>query len=92
MGKQLARAADSIGANIAEAYGRYHYGERINFLYYARGSVYECKYWLRRAEVRGLITEVEIQEFSTKLTELVRQLNSFIASLRKMQFWKQKNS
>jgi four helix bundle protein len=25
VGKQLARAADSIGANIAEAFGRYHY-------------------------------------------------------------------
>lgn len=25
VGKQLARAADSIGANIAESYGRYHF-------------------------------------------------------------------
>ena len=25
IGKQLVRAADSIGANIAEGYGRYHY-------------------------------------------------------------------
>ncbi len=25
VGKQLIRAADSIGANIAESYGRYHY-------------------------------------------------------------------
>ena len=27
VGKQLIRAADSIGANIAESYGRYHYGK-----------------------------------------------------------------
>lgn len=27
VGEQIARAADSIGANIAEAYGRYHFGE-----------------------------------------------------------------
>jgi four helix bundle protein len=33
VGKQLARSADSIGANIAEAYGRFHYGEKIQFLY-----------------------------------------------------------
>jgi four helix bundle protein len=32
LGKQLARAADSIGANIAEAFGRYHYGEKLQFL------------------------------------------------------------
>ena len=35
VGKQLARASDSIGANIAEAFGRFHYGEKLQFLYYA---------------------------------------------------------
>ena len=30
VGGQLVRAADSIGANIAESYGRYHYGEKPN--------------------------------------------------------------
>ena len=40
VGKQMARAADSIGAYIAESYGRYHYGEKLQFLYYARGSLF----------------------------------------------------
>ncbi|NIP22782.1 MAG: four helix bundle protein, partial [Phycisphaerae bacterium] len=31
VGKQLVRAADSIGANIVEAYGRYHYGKKLQF-------------------------------------------------------------
>jgi four helix bundle protein len=31
VGKQLVRAMDSVGANIAESYGRYHY-EDIEFL------------------------------------------------------------
>ena len=47
MGSQLIRAADSIGANIAESYGRFHAaianGEKIQFLYYARGSLFETK-------------------------------------------------
>ena len=38
LGKQLVRAADSISANIAEAYGRYHYKDRQKFGYYARCS------------------------------------------------------
>jgi four helix bundle protein len=52
VGKQLVRAVDSIGANIAEAFGRYHYGEKLQFLYYARGSVFEVKYWLNRVHQR----------------------------------------
>jgi len=32
VGRQLARAGDSIGANIAEAFGRFHYGEKLHFL------------------------------------------------------------
>ncbi len=46
VGKQLARAADSIGANIAESFGRFHFGEKLQFLYFARGSLFETKYWL----------------------------------------------
>lgn len=33
---QLVRAADSVGANVAESQGRFHYADRIQFLYYAR--------------------------------------------------------
>ena len=47
VGSQFVRAADSIGANIAEAGGRFHPGDVKNFLYYARGSLRETKYWLR---------------------------------------------
>ncbi|MFN3492060.1 MAG: four helix bundle protein [Anaerolineales bacterium] len=28
VGKQISRSADSIGANIAESFGRYHFGEK----------------------------------------------------------------
>jgi len=31
VGKQIVKSADSIGANIAEEYGRYHYKENKNF-------------------------------------------------------------
>ena len=44
VGKQLARAIDSIGANIAESYGRFNYGEKLQFLYYSRGSLFDS--WL----------------------------------------------
>lgn len=82
VGKQIARAADSIGANIAESYGRFHFGEKIQFLYYARGSLFETKYWLNRSESRKLMNSDEKQKYTTRLTDIARQLNVFISSLK----------
>ncbi len=40
---QIRRASISITANISEGYGRYHYGEAIQFYRISRGSLYELK-------------------------------------------------
>ena len=82
VGKQMARAGDSIGANIAEAYGRFHYSEKLQFLYYARGSLFETKYWLNRASQRELIPSGQVQDYANQLTDLARQLNSFASDLK----------
>jgi four helix bundle protein len=82
VGKQISRAADSVGANIAESFGRYHFGEKIQFLYYARGSVFETKYWLNRASTRELISSADSQSYVTRLTDIARQLNLYISSLK----------
>ncbi len=82
VGGQLARAADSIGANISEAFGRFHYGEKLQFLYYARGSLFETKYWLNRARTRNLMAAAQAQNYAAQLTELARQLNAFGGSLK----------
>ncbi len=80
IGKQLIRAIDSIGANIAESYGRYHFGEKINLLYYSRGSLYESKFFVRRAKSRKLITEAEFVEMMADLQMLAPKLNAYINS------------
>ena len=85
VGKQITRAADSIGANIAEAYGRFHFGEKVPFLYYARGSLFETKYWLNRIKERHLLEENLVRNYSSKLSELARQLNKFISDLKTQQ-------
>lgn len=82
VGGQLARAADSIGANIAEGYGRFHYGEKLKFLYYARGSLYETKFWLNRALARQLLETETVDEYARQLGGLARQLNAFINSIK----------
>jgi four helix bundle protein len=53
-GIQTVRAADSIGANIAEAIGRGTRREQIRFLFIARGSAYELQHWIARAHGRDL--------------------------------------
>ena len=82
VGKQLTRAADSIGANIAESFGRFHFGEKLQFLYYSRGSIFEAKYWLNRTGVRGLMKSDEVQQYVNHLTDLARQLNTFASGLK----------
>jgi four helix bundle protein len=46
IGKQLVRAADSIGANIAEGVGRGSFQDNRRFVRMARGSLNETKHWL----------------------------------------------
>src|SRR5262245_52121216 len=78
MGCQLATAADSIGANIAEAGGRFHPADVRNFLYHARGSLRETKYWLRRALARRLMPEAEHKSMDDDLEQLSREINRAI--------------
>ncbi len=82
IGKQMIRAADSIGANIAEAFGRYHYGDKLNFLYYARGSVFETKYWLNRAANRDLILPKDHQSYAQRLNDMAKGINGYAGKLR----------
>jgi four helix bundle protein len=82
VGGQLARAADSIGANIAEAFGRFNYGEKLQFIYYARGSLFETKYWLNRAAQRRLLAPNQATGYSSQLSEIGRQLNAFANNLK----------
>lgn len=79
-GDQLIRSVESIAANIAEGYGRYHYLDRIKFYYNARGSLYEVKHWLRTMQTKGIIEASEVSKILEKLEILRRKLNAFIKS------------
>jgi len=78
LGKQLVRAADSIGANIAEGFGRYHYKENKNFCYFSRGSLIETKGWINKAKTRELISENLHSEYLNKLSIIHTKLNAYI--------------
>jgi four helix bundle protein len=81
VGKQLVRAADSIGANISEGHGRFHYGENRQFCYYARGSLQETLTWLNKAHYRNLLDAVRYQVLRDDLITVRRMLNGYIRSI-----------
>ena len=83
VGKQLAEAADSIGANIAESYGRTGTKDVILFLIYARGSMYETKSRLGKAIRRNLIEAEKGSAIMKRLENLAPSLNAFITAKRK---------
>jgi four helix bundle protein len=81
VGKQLVRACDSIGANIAEGSGRGTFVDNKRFAKIARGSLYETKHWLRRAYRRKLIPADKIQAIRKLTDRLGPELNAYISSI-----------
>lgn len=83
IGKQLVRAADSISANLSEAYGRYTYPERRLFSMYARGSLCETINWINKANRRTLISQDAGNKIMKSLIDISYKLNGYIRSLKK---------
>ena len=78
IGKQFARAVDSISANIAEGFGRHSKKDKINFYRYSRASVYECLDWNEKARIRGIINPDQYQQIFQELQRLPKSINSLI--------------
>lgn len=81
MGFQFVESADSIGANIAEGYGRFQYLDRIKFFYNSRGSYNEFRiHWLELFLERKKISQVEFDDISQICDKFQIKLNNFISS------------
>jgi four helix bundle protein len=83
VGKQLIRAVDSVGANLVEGDGRYHFKEKLHHCYIARGSVLEARYWVRRAHARRLVTDATAHDLDTRLGAARRWINTLIGERRR---------
>jgi four helix bundle protein len=81
VGKQLVRAADSIGANIAEGSGRHSPTDNRRMVRIARGSLHEVLHCLRRAYRRDLLTKDQITELQTVVKHLAPKLNAYLRAL-----------
>ena len=81
LGKQLVRAADSVGANIAEGSGRGTYKDNRRFVRTARGSLNETQHWLRRAYRRKLLNDEQVAVLKPLVDELAPRLNAYLNSI-----------
>jgi len=81
VGKQLVKAADSVGANISEGTGRGRYPDNRRFVRIARGSFNETQHWLRRAFKRKLLTPRQVDRLKPLIDELGPTLNAYLKSI-----------
>lgn len=80
MGDQFLRSIDSIGANIAEGYFRYHYLDKIRFFYISRGSLSEAfHHWADLMRERNIIDTQSFNKLKEIHDILEVKLNNFIA-------------
>ena len=83
VGKQVVRAADSIGANIAEGEGRGSFQDNRRFIRISRGSLQETQHWLRRAFKQNLLTKEQIETLKPLIEKLSPTLNAYLSSIGK---------
>src|SRR4051794_8685871 len=81
VGNQIIRAADSIGANIAEGAGRGTFKENKRYGRIARGSLNETRHFLRRAFRRKLLTDKQVDALKPLIAELGPRLNAYIKAI-----------
>ncbi|BAU08855.1 MULTISPECIES: four helix bundle protein [Fischerella] len=81
IGKQIVRAVDSIGANIAEGRGRYNYQDNKRFVKMARGSMNETIHWMRLAYARNLLKSEQVDIIKPIIDELSPKLNAYLNSI-----------
>lgn len=80
---QIRRASSSVGANIAEGFGRFHYKDKIKFYYNARGSVCEVQNFLFLSQDLGYTEKEDARKIFLKYENLNKRINTFISSVQK---------
>ncbi|NQT10852.1 MAG: four helix bundle protein [Desulfobacteraceae bacterium] len=80
--EQLESASTSVAMNIAEGKGRQSTKEFIQFLYIARGSLFEVITLLIIFNEAGWISMKILQEIQNDAEEITKMLNSLIKSMK----------
>ncbi|MEO1050519.1 MAG: four helix bundle protein [Bacteroidota bacterium] len=83
IGDQFIRSVDSVGANIAEGYGRFHSLDQVKFYLTARASLFEAQYhWTELLFEREMIKDEAFEQIKSLSKKLEIKLNNFIKVTR----------
>ncbi len=82
LASQVRRSSKSIGANIAEGYGRHYYMDNVRFCYNARGSLDETVNHFRDALDLKYCPEALYRELRNQADEIRKLLNGYISWLK----------
>jgi four helix bundle protein len=79
---QIVRSSRSIGNNLAEGHGRFHYQDNIRFCIMARGSLTETLDHLIIALDEQIITNEMLLTFQAEYDSCLRLINGYIQYLK----------
>jgi four helix bundle protein len=80
---QLIRCTISIGNNIAEGHGRFHYQDNIRFCVIARGSLSETLDHMIVANDEKFISENVFISFQAEYDQCLKLLNGYIQFIKR---------
>lgn len=83
LANQLCRAVISVPANIVEGNSRHSTKEYLQFLFTARGSLEETRYYVLLARDLGYVTQAEYDRFEAMGEAVSCKLNALVRALRK---------
>ena len=78
---QIRRSANSISANIAEAFGRKHKLDKAKFYIISRGSAFETQSHLLYGVRVGYFESILVQNLIGEYNLLIHEINKIIKSL-----------
>ena len=79
---QIKRSSKSIGANIAEGYGRHYYMDNVRFCYNARGSLDETLNHIRVSYDLKYCPDGLYRDLCAQVAEVRKLLNGYISWLK----------
>jgi four helix bundle protein len=80
-GDQMLESVDSVGANVAEGYARFHFSDKARFYYISRASLSEgVDHWIDLGFERGVVFDQEFEQINKIKSDIQVRLNNMIKS------------